>query len=64
MPLGCLDTETEQLAFMHDNASWECLRLRNKAKGNLRLPCCGSKVILKTLKLGTRFFAHKHRGVC
>jgi len=64
MPLRCHDADREELAFLHDDASWEALRNRNKRENSLKLPCCGSDVTLKTSKLGTRFFSHKVRDEC
>ena len=64
MPLRCVGSDGEELAFVHDEVSWESLRLRNKQHDDLKLPCCNSPVSLKTSKLGTRFFAHKRRDGC
>lgn len=64
MPLRCMNGDVEELAFVHDSTSWDSLRSMNRAGRNLKLPCCGSDVTLKTSKLGNRFFAHAHRDMC
>ncbi|MCY0854067.1 competence protein CoiA family protein [Cupriavidus sp. D39] len=40
------------------------LKYRNAKAKHLRMACCDRGVILKTSKLGTRFFAHAKRGDC
>lgn len=65
MPLKCIKNGEEYFAFsVADDATWESLRKDNKQTGCLRMPCCGSGVILRTSKLGTRHFAHADRGEC
>lgn len=41
-----------------------CLRAANAAACDLRMPCCGAAVVLRTSPLGTRHFAHARRGPC
>ena len=43
---------------------WRLLRERAREERNLRMPCCPAQVVLKTSRLGTRFFAHKAKGTC
>lgn len=64
MPLSCKSGEDSICSIDYDSARWEELRSLNAAEDRLRLDCCGSRVTLKTSKLGTRFFAHKQRGEC
>lgn len=61
MPLRCLDGDKTELAFQHDAESWIALRERRAA---LTFPCCDAAVVLKTSRLGTRYFAHKARAGC
>ncbi len=44
--------------------AWATLRQSNRANSELTMPCCGSGVVLRTSKLGTRHFAHSRRGPC
>lgn len=61
MPLSCtLDGQTIS-AITFDESGWQALREQNAKNGRLALVCCGSRVTLKTSKLGTRFFAHLRR---
>ena len=65
MPLKCIKNGEEYFAFsVTDDATWESLRKDNKQTGCLRMHCCGSGVVLRTSKLGTRHFAHAARGEC
>lgn len=64
MPLSCKSGDKAICAIDYDGPRWDELRALNAAEGRLRLNCCGSRVTLKTSKLGTRFFAHKQRGDC
>ena len=43
---------------------WRLLREGARKERNLRMPCCPARVVLKTSRLGTRFFAHKAKGTC
>ena len=45
-------------------SEWDQLRADNLKKRHLCMPCCNAGVVLKTSKLGTRFFAHKRIGGC
>ena len=65
MPLRCVDergTTIEAGAFDEDD--WKALRARARAERHLRMPCCPARAVLKTSRLGTRFFAHKAKGTC
>lgn len=64
MGLKCYSTEGIELSFVHDQGSWHALRARNAAEKHLRFDCCDAGVVLKTSRLGTRYFAHKARGTC
>lgn len=65
MPLRCQDNTNRDIHAFNLNADqWERLRSENKAHNNLRMPCCDNKVVLKTSKLGTQFFAHVRKGIC
>lgn len=61
MPIRCSNGDTTELAYEHDVESWKELRGRSR---DLRFDCCDAGVVLKTSKLGTRYFAHKARGEC
>lgn len=64
MPLSCRSGESEIRAFELDESAWEDLRRSNARDHHLSSPCCGSKVVLKKSRLGTRFFAHARKGDC
>lgn len=65
MPLKCLRLGREILSFdFDDDQLWGSLRLENQSSRSLSFSCCESKVVLKTSKLGTRYFAHAVRGDC
>ena len=51
-------------AFDLADEQWRALELKNRKTRHLRMPCCGSQVILKKSHLGTQFFAHKTVGRC
>lgn len=65
MPLKCLHGEDEVFAFdFDDESAWQALRETNAKQRNLRMPCCGAAVVLRTSPLGTRHFTHARRGPC
>lgn len=65
MPLKCLRGEEELYAFNFETADdWDTLRKSNATLKDLRMPCCGAAVVLRTSKLGTRHFAHVRKGPC
>jgi competence protein CoiA len=65
MPLSCLDQCNAKIqAFDLNNEQWEALKAQNSHPTLLRMPCCGSDVVLKKSMRGTRFFAHKKVGYC
>ncbi|MCS1406929.1 MAG: hypothetical protein M2R45_00085 [Verrucomicrobia subdivision 3 bacterium] len=66
MPLSCkIKGEGQKLlAFDLTTDQWEQLRVDNRRKKHLRMPCCDAKVVLKKSNRGTRFFAHKRVGDC
>lgn len=65
MPLKCLRGEEELYAFNFETADdWDALRKSNATTKDLRMPCCGAAVVLRTSKLGTRHFAHARKGPC
>lgn len=64
MPLSCQSGDESICSIEYETSKWDELRALNAAEDRLRLNCCGSRVTLKTSKLGTRFFAHKQRGEC
>lgn len=65
MPLRALDDQdNDVLAFTLDSTSWSALKGENHKSRHLRMPCCGHRVVLKTSKYGTQFFAHARRGEC
>lgn len=65
MPLRCKDDFGQNIhSFELDEAQWDALRRANTQQRHLRMPCCGEGVVLKTSKLGTRFFAHQRKGDC
>lgn len=64
MPLSCKSGERSICSIDYDAGQWDELRALNASEDRLRLGCCGSRVTLKTSKLGTRFFSHRQRGEC
>jgi hypothetical protein len=65
MPLRCLDHANHSLdAVAVDPDEWATLTVANRRDRHLRMHCCGSPVVLKTSRLGTRFFAHHVLGGC
>lgn len=63
--MKCLRGDREIYAFdVGSDESWEELRKGNAETRDLRMPCCGAGVVLRTSKLGTRHFAHARRGPC
>lgn len=65
MPLRCLDDASRSLdALALTTAEWSALTVSNRRIRHLRMVCCPSPVVLKTSRLGTRFFAHHALGGC
>ena len=65
MPLRCVDEDGTVIEALDcSDEAWFSLRERSRNERNLRMPCCPARAVLKTSKLGTRFFAHKARGAC
>ncbi|MCY4130159.1 MAG: competence protein CoiA family protein [Gammaproteobacteria bacterium] len=66
MPLSCIDRNSGEVlnATTMPGFAWDELQLQNQKMAHLRMRCCDAEVVLKTSKLGTRFFAHKSKGDC
>ena len=65
MPLRCVDEHgTIFEAPECSDEEWDSLREQGRKERNLRMPCCPARAVLKTSKLGTRFFAHRAKGGC
>ena len=65
MPLRCVDERGTIIeAPGCSQEQWDALRERARKERTLRMPCCPARAVLKTSKLGTRFFAHKAKGEC
>jgi len=65
MPLKCLRGDDDIYSFnIESDEAWESLRKLNSKSKDLRMPCCGSAVVLRTSKLGTKHFAHARIGAC
>lgn len=64
MPLSCLQGGDLVLSFRLDETAWRRLADENRRLQHLSMCCCGSPVVLKKSKYGTRFFAHARRGQC
>jgi competence protein CoiA len=62
MPLRCLDPTGQSFDLVDEQ--WRALALENRKARSLKMPCCGSQVVLKRSHLGTQFFAHKAVGDC
>lgn len=65
MPLRSLNFSALIYAFNYPDAhQWNELRSQNRSHRILTMPCCSGPVVLKTSKLGTRYFAHATRDKC
>ena len=65
MPLRCLDDAGRSLdALALTTVEWVALTATNRHVRHLEMHCCGSPVVLKTSRPGTRFFAHHALGGC
>lgn len=65
MPLRCVDDAGSSIqSHLLDEHQWAALKASHAQKRHLRMPCCHELAVLKTSKLGTRFFAHYRRGLC
>lgn len=65
MPLRCRDDADRSLdASALSDADWAALTATNRHVRHLRTLCCGAPLVLKTSRLGTRFFAHLALGHC
>ncbi len=65
MPLRCLDDADRSLdASLLTTPEWTALTATNRHVRHLRTVCCGAPLVLKTSRLGTRFFAHLALGGC
>ncbi len=65
MPLRCLDDADRSLdASLLTTLEWTALTATNRHVRHLRTLCCGAPLVLKTSRLGTRFFAHLALGGC
>ena len=66
MPLTCINRNSGDVlnSLTIPQFAWDELHLQNKKISHLRMRCCDADVVLKTSKLGTRFFAHKQKGEC
>ena len=68
MPLRCETPDGVTIqATDCDEAQWEALRVRNRERRDLIMPCCNADTVLKKSPRGTRFFAHKpskHKARC
>ena len=65
MPLRCLDDADRSLdASLLTTPEWTALTATNRHVRHLRTTCCGAPLVLKTSRLGTRFFAHLALGGC
>lgn len=65
MPLRCVDSQDNSVqSHLLDVAQWAELKRIHGMQKHLRMPCCQQRVVLKTSKLGTNFFAHQRRGEC
>lgn len=64
MPLKCMRDGEAVYAFKYVDDEWTELKVENRERRCLTMSCCGAGVVLKTSKLGTRFFAHSRIGEC
>ena len=65
MPLKCISGNQELFAFnITSTEAWNELRASNAQDHSLHMQCCGAGVVLKTSKLGTRYFSHARKGPC
>lgn len=62
MPFSAILNEKKIYSFKYSEDEWNLLKAdKNK---NLKMPCCQSDVVIKTSKLGTRYFSHKPKINC
>lgn len=61
MPLRAQLNSKNIFAYNYNSEQWEELR---KQRSEIHMHCCGAGAVLKTSKLGTRFFSHKRKGDC
>lgn len=62
MPFSAILNEEKIYSFKFTEDEWSILKA-NKNE-NILMPCCNSEVVLKTSKLGTRYFSHKPKVNC
>jgi hypothetical protein len=63
MPLRARYKGKDVFAFEFDKEAWDEFKASSKSEP-LLMPCCDSRAIPKTSKLGTHFFSHKAKGEC
>lgn len=65
MPLSCLDENGRRIqAFDLSPDRWQALKSENQKRRHLKMPCCGSGVVLKKSRRAMCFFAHARVGAC
>ena len=65
MPLRCIDEHGATVeAPSCSEQEWTVLRSRARRERHLRMPYCPAQAVLKTSRLGTRFFSHKAKSAC
>ena len=63
MPLRARLGKDDIYSFEYDTESWNELKSKHKVIG-LLMPCCDSKAIPKTSKLGNFYFSHSKKAEC